>query len=187
MAKALIYGHSQSGGTGLDLEKALRMKGFKVTRVTRVGWSDKKLLDNVADVAADAAAAQVIALYGGGNSDKPTVEPLRKLIEALGAQKVLLVLPPVNLDRDDAQAHLAKNEANADGVKDLVPIYRLQGGASDFWPDGIHMKPGVKPSVALAKQIVDDIRERGALPVWPWVVGSAVLAALAVAWWRRRG
>lgn len=179
MPSALIYGHSQSGGMGLDLEKALRKRGWKVSRTTRVGWNDGKLLVNVDDVQVQADAADRVYLYGGGNSDKPSVKPLRELVQALGAAKTVLILPPVNTDRDadDVAAQRLKNKGNADGLADLVPVVQVEASGDNFWGDKIHMRPGSPQSLAVADQLVQPLAAGGGVPV-ALVAGLVGLAAL---------
>ena len=188
MPSALIYGHSQSGGMGLDLDKALRKRGWKVSRTTRVGWNDGKLLANLDDVEAEAAAASRVYLYGGGNSDKPSVKQLRELVQALGPSKTVLILPPVNLDRDadDVAAQRAKNKGNADGLADLVPVFQLEAAGSNFWPDKIHMRPGSPTSLAAAEQLVQPL-EPSAGGAAPFLVAAVLGVAALLVVRRARG
>ena len=152
--KALIYGHSQSGGMGLDLEKGLKKAGVSVKRITNVGYNDVKLLK--------AAPAQVDAdfvfLYAGGNSDKAEPEAIRKLVDHFGKQRTFVVLGPVSTAHAKGDLWRERNKGNVEGLKGYVPVYSVEAGAKEFWPDKLHMKPGAPTSVKLAQQILADAK-----------------------------
>jgi len=199
--KALIYGHSQSGGMGLDLEKALKKAGFAVTRATRVGKNDKWLLANVKDV--PAGTYDRVFLYLGGNSDNPTPTEILSLVDVFGADRTVVILPPVNRERtkkggDEAIAALrAKNMGNFKAIGDSVRTYMIEGGNADFEPDQIHMKPGSKVSKPLAQKILEDMGAVAATaqtspttgPSTSLTVGVGVVLAIvaALVWRNRRG
>lgn len=159
--KALIYGHSQSGGMGLDLEKALKKAGFAVTRATRVGKNDKWLLAHVKEV--PAGPYDQVFLYVGGNSDNPTSNEIMGLVNTFGADRTVAILPPVNRERskkggDEAIAALrAKNMGNFKAIGNSVRTYMTEGGNADFEPDQIHMRPGSTPSKDLAQKILNNL------------------------------
>lgn len=179
MPSALIFGHSQSGGMGLDLEAALKARKWSVKRSTNVGANDAKLVGLVPTVADAAAEADRIYLYGGGNSEKPSVDDLRALVVALGAGKLTLILPPVNVD-DPSRADMvrAKNAGNAAGLRELVPVLAVEGPSSSFQPDGIHMRPGCPESAGLAARLMQDL-DRKPFPKWLlWALGGVVVVGL---------
>jgi len=179
--QALIFGHSQSGGMGLDLEAALKARGWAVKRSTIVGANDAKLVSLVPEVADYAASADRVFLYGGGNSESPSVDDLRALVVALGAGKTVLVLPPVNVDDPNrAEMVRAKNAGNAAALHELVPVYAVEGPSSSFQADKIHMRPGCPESVGLASKIVQEL-DRKLTPTWlPWAVGGAAVLVLVL-------
>jgi hypothetical protein len=152
--KALIYGHSQSGGMGLDLEKGLKKAGVAVKRITNVGYNDAKLLK--------AAPAQVDAdfvfLYAGGNSDTADPEAIRKLVDHFGKQRTFVVLGPVSTAHAKGDLWRERNKGNVEGLKGYVPVYSVEAEAKEFWPDKLHMKPGAPTSVKLAQQILADAK-----------------------------
>lgn len=179
MPSALIFGHSQSGGMGLDLEAALKARGWAVKRSTQVGANDAKLVALVPSVADAAAEADRVYLFGGGNSESPSVDDLRALVAALGAGKTTLILPPVNVD-DPSRAEMvrAKNAGNAAGLQDRVPVLAVEGPASSFQPDKIHMRPGCPESVGLAGRLMQDL-DRKPFPTWLlWAAGGVVVVGL---------
>lgn len=148
----LIYGHSQSGGMGLDLVSALKKAGHSVERVTRIGYTDPKLLQE-----APTSAADRVVLYAGGNTDKADPESIRKLIDHFGKERTVVVLGPVNADNPKADLWRARNAGNVEGLKDHVRVYSVEASGKEFWPDKLHMKPKAPSSVQLAKQIVTDL------------------------------
>lgn len=154
--KAVVYGHSQAQPTGMgdDMVAGLKKRGYSVNRVGLQGKNDKGLLDNI-DVLGDISDADRVFLYAGGNSDKPTVNDLRALIQALGPDRTTVILPPVNLDRPTSAVvkQQAKNASNKAGIQDLVPVYTVAGHAADFKADSIHMRAGT----AISKQLVNTI------------------------------
>lgn len=185
--RALIYGHSQSGGMGLDVEKLLKQKGFTVVRETKVGYTDRRLVSYLPNV--PSGPYDRVYLYVGGNSDVPDVKNIRALIEHFGASRTVVVLGPVNLDHAERAPTLqARNAGNRAGVADLVRVYDLQAGQSAFWPDKLHVKPGVPESKRLAEQIVAETLTGGSLSPAPSGDNGAVWAAASVLgfalWWR---
>ena len=189
--KALVYGHSQSGGMGLDLEKALKKAGYSVTRVTKVGWNDAKLVQYLPEL--PAGPYDRVFLYVGGNSDAPTPTAIGQLVQAFDG-KAVVILPPVNTERtkkggaEATAALVAKNEGNRAALAGKVRVYTFSGGLSDFEPDQIHMRPGSAASKAAAQAIVGDLQapavKAGFDPVL--FVGLGLIAAVALALWARR-
>jgi hypothetical protein len=199
--KALIYGHSQSGGMGLDLEKALKKVGFSVTRSTHVGRNDKWLLAHVKEV--PAGPYDRVFLYVGGNSDNPTPTEIMGLVNTFGADRTVAILPPVNHERtkkggDEAIVDLrAKNMGNFKAIGDSVRTYMTEGGNADFEPDQIHMRPGSSPSKSLAQKILEDMgavaataqtspSTTGASASLTVGVGVVLVLAAALIWRSRR-
>lgn len=180
VVKALVYGHSQSGGMGLDLVKQLRAAGIETQRVTHVGYTDKKLIAARADVTG--GPFDVVVLYAGGNSSKPTPADIIELARSFPSARVSVVLPPVNTDRESSAVaalrdKVAGNKAGAEqaGLK----VYTVEAGGSQFWPDKVHMRPGAAASVQLAKTIVGDVtgsNQRAVLGAL--VIGAVVLWAV---------
>ena len=134
----------------------LKTRGYTVKRVGLQGRNDKQLLAEVGTLG-DVSDADKVYLYCGGNSSKPTVADIRKLIEYFGADRTTVILPPVNLDRDTADVVKlqAKNTSNKAGIQDLVPVYTVAGHAADFKPDTYHMKAGTAVGKAFVKSILD--------------------------------
>lgn len=157
---ALIYGHSQAEpwGMGDAMVDALKARGVKVTRIAKRGRNDKGLLKEVGSVG-DPAKYERVFLYAGGNSDVPMLDSLRALINHLGPSKTVLILSPLNVDRDPERvATLRKrNEGNRDGVKDLVPVYIVEAGNASFSGDKIHMKAKAPENLALVQKILADL------------------------------
>ena len=187
MKSAAIYGHSQSGGMGLALQKLLQGRGVAVSRVTKVGATDKRLLDEIGDVLDDARAADVVFLYAGGNTDNPSVPTLKKLLAALGPRKTVVILPPINTDRESDRLTVlrARNAANAAGLDGLAPVLQVEAPAGQFWPDGIHLRPDSEVAKAEAQRAIDAASNRGAAP-WVVAAGAGVVGLGLLYWWRSR-
>lgn len=175
--RVLIYGHSQSEGMGLDVERLLKQAGFSVTRVTKRGYNDRRLVRDVPTL--PAGPWDRVILYAGGNSDTPSVGAIRELIGAFGADRTVVVLPPVNVDNPErVNIGRAKNAGNVAGISDLVRVYAIEADQRSFYPDKIHMKPGCPPSKELAGRIVSDVSSAGGLaPGAGGAVGSVGAAA----------
>ena len=195
-ATALVYGHSQAEpwGMGDAMVDALKARGVKVTRIAKRGRNDKGLLKEVASVG-DPAKYDRVFLYAGGNSDVPMLDSLRALITHLGPAKTVVILSPLNVDRDPERvATLRKrNEGNREGVKDLAPVYTVEAGNPSFSGDRIHMKAKAPENLALVAKILSDLDSGstggGGEGISPLLIvgGLAVLAAvLAFAAKKRR-
>lgn len=173
----LIYGHSQSGGMGLDLVSALKAAGHRVERVTHIGYTDPKLLQE-----APTSTADRVVLYAGGNTDKADPESIRKLVDHFGRERTVVVLGPINSDNPKADLWRARNAGNVEGLKEYVRVYSVEASGKEFWPDKLHMKPKAPSSVQLAKQIVTDLT--GSPPpadsgtFWPLIAGAGLLLLL---------
>ena len=187
--KALVFGHSQSGGMGLDMVAALKKLGFDVKRKTHNGANDAALLKDLPDLG-DPAQYDRVFLYAGGNSDDPTVDQIKKLVDTFGASKTVVILPPVNVGRDPAkvEAQRAKNKGNFDGLQGYVPVYSIEADYADFTSntDHVHLRAGSKPSVDLVAKVLGDIGlSGGALAPSgakaALIIGGAVLIAIVLA------
>ena len=158
--KALVFGHSQSGGMGLDMVAALKGLGFAVTRKTHNGANDAALIKDLPDLG-DPSQFDRVFLYAGGNSDDPTVGQIKQLVDHFGAAKTVVILPPVNVGRDPAKvaAQRAKNKGNFDGLQGYVPVYSIEAEYADFTSntDHVHLRAGSKPSKDLVSQILSDV------------------------------
>lgn len=134
---------------GLDLEKSLKSSGYSVERFTKVGWNDQKLLDWVENLG-DSARFDKVFLYCGGNSQSPSVGTILNLVESLGGKdKVIAILPPQNTNSSE------KALANRDGLLNSgVSVFLWEFPSSDFWPDGIHLKPRSNSSLFAAQEIL---------------------------------
>ncbi len=182
---AVIYGNSQSGGTGLDLAKVLKATGVAVKRVTRNGANDAKLLANVSDLGDPAQYAHAF-LYVGGNNDAPSVAAIAAMVEHFNG-RASVILPPVNVGRASAKVatHRAKNAANAEGLAaaGIARVYAIEAPFSDFTTntDHVHLRAGSAPSLALARDVVADAHAYLADPNGPRVVqvgGSPAVLAM---------
>lgn len=180
--RALLYGHSQTGGMGIDLSAALQARGWKVKRVVHNGADDGELLALLPAVG-DLAGFDRVWLYGGGNSDAPTVASLKKLVQALGAKRTVLILPPINVDRDPAKlaAQTAKNTGNQAGLESLVPVVQNRANASEFSADSIHMRAGSAASKAAAQEAIAAASGSSGAG---WALAAIGAAALGYAVWR---
>lgn len=176
--RVLIFGHSQSGGMGLDLERMLRGLGYDVTRKTVNGANDRALRLQVPSGPWDR-----VYLYAGGNSDSPSVEDIRSLIGFFGGNRTVVILPPTNTgDAVRLSMMRAKNAGNAAGLRGLVRVYAIEAGPHEFGPDGIHMRPGAPSSVALATRIVAETGQPGKIPADAsgWLVGGLLALSAAI-------
>ena len=138
---------------GLDLEKSLKSLGYSVDRITKIGWNDSKLLNEVQNLG-DVSRFDKVFLYCGGNSSSPSVDTIESLVNALGgSEKVVVILPPQNSEASD------KSKKNYDGLtaKSLSPMLWIFP-SSDFWPDGVHLKPGSKSSKLAASEVIEATR-----------------------------
>ena len=185
---ALIYGHSQAQPTGMgdDLLAALAGKNVVVKRVGLQGRGDADLLAEAPGALGDVSDYDRVFLFAGGNSMVQTAADLRKLVEYFGPKRTVVILSPVNLDRDASTvASLqSRNEGNRKGIEDLVPVYSVQAHKDSFKADGIHMRAGSPESVALAKQVIEDLSSSKSMSLL--VVGGLVLAAALLALSRRK-
>ena len=190
--KALIFGHSQSGGLGLELARVLKKAKVDVTRVTKVGWNDAKLLGYLPSV--PKGPYKYVFLYVGGNSDNPTPVQINKLVEhfkTAGAD-VSVILPPVNTERTKkggatATAALrAKNAGNRKGIVD-VRVYEIEGTNADFEPDQIHMRASSAASKTLAQKMLANLGLGAAQPTVADATpptstpGGALIASVVIA------
>jgi hypothetical protein len=189
--KALIFGHSQSGGMGLDMVAALKGLGFDVKRKTHNGANDAALIKDLPDLG-DPAQYDRVFLYAGGNSDNPTVDQIKQLVNHFGVSKTVVILPPVNVGRkpDKVEAQRAKNKGNFDGLQGFVPVYSIEADYADFTSntDHVHLRAGSKPSVDLVAKVLTDLglSKGGALATSSatktvLIIGGAVLIAIVLA------
>lgn len=191
--KALVFGHSQSGGMGLDMVAALKALGFDVKRKTHNGANDKALIADLPELG-DPAQYDRVFLYAGGNSDDPTVDQIKALVNHFGAAKTVVILPPVNTGRDPAKvaAQRAKNKGNYDGLLGFVPVYSIEADYADFTSntDHVHLRAGSKPSKDLVATVLGDLGLASGGAIVPstssttkavLIVGGAVLIAVLLA------
>ena len=191
--KALIFGHSQSGGMGLDMVAALKGLGFAVTRKTHNGANDAALIKYLPEVG-DPVQYDRVFLYAGGNSDDPTVDQIKQLVNHFGADRTAVILPPVNVGRkpDKVEAQRAKNKGNFDGLQGFVPVYSIEADYANFTSntDHVHLRAGSKPSVDLVAKVLADLglSKGGALATSSsgttkavLIIGGAVLIAVVLA------
>lgn len=186
--KVLIYGHSQAQPTGLadDMVKALGKLKVKVTRVGIAGKNDGQLLSLLDNRVGDISGYDRILLYGYGNSS--TRPQTHKLLTHLGKSRTVLVIPPINLDREGVGPPEPRLEAQKRRLRELpeefgVPVFGIWGYRKDFRQDQIHMRPGTAPGKVLVEDLLVAIglKQRAGLP--PFVV-AAVAAVLAFGAWR---
>lgn len=191
MPTALIYGHSQSGGMGLDVQKLLSKAGWKVVRVTKVGWSDGQLGAGIPELTGSPGQYDRIFYYGGANpkaSKEATGNSILANVAKLGGpSKVTVVLAPYN-DAKEPAGILAdqttrgwhyEQQLKAAGVK----VYRPLLPSKAFWPDRVHVKPYTAEGLELAQAIIDGTPSRftGAASVPADVVMMLGLGLLL--WW----
>jgi len=92
--KALIFGDSQTGYVGKEIEKILKAQGFAVTRVVKAGKSTAWLEQYAAKTFPATGWSQVYLLTGG-NDYSPQVSSLSKLLTYFKSPKVIYIpLPP---------------------------------------------------------------------------------------------
>ncbi len=160
MPKALVYGHSQAQPTGMgdDLVKALHLRGWQVSRTGLQGRNDRRLLAE-ASALGDIAGHDLVFLYAGGNSDRPSVRSLRALVQHFGPHRTIVILPPINVDGPPELVVTlrTRNRGNREGIADLVKVYDLEAPGAAFKPDGRHMRAGTPAGAALVAQILRDI------------------------------
>lgn len=194
MPSALLFGHSQTGGMGIDLANALKNAGYSVSRVVHNGAHDSQLVSFLSDLSDKQAASDKVFLYAGGNSDDPSVPDITALINYFGADRCTVILPPVNQGRDPAKiaAQRIKNDGNKAGLQAQdstknVRIYAIEADWDQFTAntDHVHLRAGSPASVALANQIVAEIDQPiddGSLLT---VILSLVAVGTAIYVWRR--
>ena len=184
MPRALLYGHSQTGGMGLDMRQALQAAGFDVTLSVHNGKADPWLLDHLPELG-DLGAYKRVVAYLGGNADNADPQTIVALAQALGGpDKVAVVLPPINADKAPDAQKAARNAGHLQAPQGQgFRVYLVQAPGSDFW-DGIHLNPGTVASQALAEQIMVDWK--GGAPWWVWAIGLG-LGMAAYGAWKRQG
>jgi lysophospholipase L1-like esterase len=90
MAKILIYGDSQTGRTGKELEKLLKDQGHTVTRKTNSGKSTEWLSEHIPKGQSDK-----VYLFSGGNDGSVQANALRALLSAFeNVEEVFYFGPP---------------------------------------------------------------------------------------------
>lgn len=195
--KALVYGHSQSGGMGLDFVKLLKQQGYDVTRVTQSGWSDKQLQGGIPDLTGDPAQYDRIIYFGGANPQQSREATAQTLLEnaALlgGPAKVTVILAPYNQDKEDPNV---LSDRTTRGIlyeetlrKAGYSTYRPLFPGYLFWPDRTHVKPYTKEGLEFAADALAGRDSRFANPTGPsllLLVGGAVAAAVVLALVLRR-
>lgn len=165
---ALLYGHSQTGGIGLALKRALESKGYKVKLIIKNGANDSRLLSEVGE-AGDPQQYSKVFIFAGGNYPKvPRVPEISSMIQHFGPQKTTLILPPINIDEEVAKNIVSRNESNRSGIINkfggVVKVYIPAGTTKDFSPDGIHMKANSAASANLSSKIVSELDSVSAKP-----------------------
>jgi hypothetical protein len=89
--KVLIYGDSQTGHTGRELQKLLKAQGHAVTRNTKSGKSSSWLNKN----APSASGYDEVYVFSGGNDGKVQAESVKELLSKLSkTSKVFYFGPP---------------------------------------------------------------------------------------------
>lgn len=180
----LIYGHSQSGGMGLDFQKQLKKAGHTVDRVTKVGWNDAKLLSNIPSLG-DVSKYDGVYFFGGGNNDKPTPDTLLKIVDSLGGKdKVMVILPPYNDSKESPDVMTdptTKGFANQKALENNgVTVFRRLFPSDAFWPDKIHLKPYTKFSSDFAMEVLNS--KHGSVNSDWATIGYLAVAGFAVAY-----
>lgn len=187
--KALVYGHSQSGGMGLDFVKLLKKQGYDVERVTKVGWSDKQLQGGIPELTGNPSQYQRIVYFGGANpkqSREATAATILHNAATLGGpSKVLVILAPYNRAKEPADLLTQKDTRGwlyeAELRKAGYQVYRPLFPASVFWPDRIHVMPGTTIGREFAANALAGKADPHCLPP-PAKLGLALgFAAAAVA------
>ena len=184
MPSALLYGHSQTGGMGLDMRAALQAAGFDVTLSVHNGKTDAWLLDHLPELG-DLGPYKRVVAYLGGNATAPDAATIVQLAQALGGpDKVAVVLPPLNADKAPDAEKAYRNAAHVQALQGSgFRVYIVQAPGSDFW-DGVHLNPGSVASQALAEQVMADWK--AGAPWWAWALGIG-LGLGAYGLWKRRG
>jgi hypothetical protein len=188
--KVLIYGHSQAQPTGMgdDMVKALGKLKVGVKRVGIQGKNDGQLLKLLPDRVGDISGYDKVLLYGYGNDS--TKEQTQKLVQYLGPQRTILIIPPINLDRvvegTTPEARLERQKQRVVELKALlgIPVYGIWGYKKDFKSDIIHMRPGSQAGAALVPYLLaelglqtppPDVQEGSALGSVLLVAGAALV------------
>lgn len=181
MRRVVIVGDSQAAGpVGQTLEALLKADGAAVTRVAESGhgaadwvrlhWARYAAL--VANVQPD----DIILLFG---SNDPANETLRQAFEQLqqAPTTVWYAGPPQYPSRPEQQARSAEIRALAQRVfgRRHLDAWPLTGPEVSRGADGIHFTRA--GGEAWARGIVRQLRQQRS---WPWIVGGAAAAALAV-------
>lgn len=187
--KALVFGHSQSGGMGLDLVAALKKREWQVVRSTHNGFSDYKLLNFIPDLG-DLSQIDRTYLFAGANNPHPTPETILKMVKLLGgAERVTVILPPYNEAKESPTVmadQTTKGWVNSQALKAAgVPVYRVLAPAKEF-SDGIHLRRGSATSKELAEQIVGGQSQIGQAVTGAVGVGAVVGVAFLL-WFVFRG
>lgn len=171
--RALVYGHSQSGGMGLDFVKLLKKQGYDVERVTKNGWSDKQLKGGIPELTGDPAGYARIVYFAGANPKGQSREVIAGTIlenaaTMGGPSKVLVVLAPYNqakeppglLTQTDTRGWLYEQQLRKAGYK----VYRPLLPEKVFWPDQVHVKPYTAEGLELAADALAGKPNRFCLP-----------------------
>lgn len=195
--KALVYGHSQSGGMGLDFVKLLKQQGYEVTRVTKSGWSDKRLQGGIPDLTGDPAQYDRVFYFGGANpqqdKEKTAVTLLENAAMLGGPAKVTVILAPYNQAKEDPNV---LSDRTTRGIvyeetlrKAGYATYRPLFPGDLFWQDGVHVKPYTPEGLEFAADAIAGRDSRFSNPTGPsllLLVGGAVAGALVLALLLRR-
>lgn len=195
--KALVYGHSQSGGMGLDFVKLLKQQGYEVTRVTKSGWSDKQLQGGIPDLTGDPAQYDRVFYFGGANpkqSKEATTQTILENAAQLGGTgKVTVILAPYNQEKelpDVLSDRTTRGIFYEEALRQAgYRVYRPLFPASMFWGDRIHVKPYTAEGLEFAADAIAGRDSRFTTSTGPslmLLVGGAVAAALVLALIMRR-
>lgn len=155
----LLYGHSQTGGMGLDLRDLLVSKGNTVKVVVHNGWNDYALLEELPNVLKK-GEYQRVYLFVGGNLDSPTPEQINEMVNYCGGPTVAqAILPPYNSKKTTSEVF---NDKSLKGYvnrtfleKNGVTVWVGRFPSSDF-SDGIHVKHKSASSKQFANMIYSE-------------------------------
>jgi hypothetical protein len=172
--KVLIYGHSQAQPTGMgdDLVAALKKAKVEVKRLGLQGRNDKQLVEQSGQLG-DTSGFDRVVLYCAGNNSK--LNDTLGLIQHFGEKRVIVVMPPLNVDRVVAGKTLDQrreewaNYRNA--LSMVVPVVQLEGTKADFKKDEIHLKAGTAAGKAFAQTLSEYIL--GSAPASPPAAATA--------------
>jgi len=130
--KAFIYGHSQTGGLGRDLEINLKEKGFKTFRSTNNSRNDSWLYKNIKKIAKRPSKFTHVFLYVGANSSKTFPESLSGMVNyflnaGVKKENIFAILPPYHKDKIERILNKKPSKRDLQRSKRHYPSGKIKG------------------------------------------------------------